>query len=57
MQLELFPSPPKTGHWVCTLCGRSTLHTEYEYLVNEQTHLQCALEKEVNEGQETKIDK
>ena len=57
MQLELFPSPPEVGHWVCTLCGRSTLHTEYEYLVNEQTHLQCALEKEVNEGQETKIDK
>ncbi len=57
MQLELFSSPKGTGHWVCTLCGRSTLHTDYEYLVDDKTHLQCALEKEVNEGQETKIDK
>jgi hypothetical protein len=47
MQLELFPV--ESG-WVCNLCGRSTFHTDYEYLVNRQTHLQCALEKEVNEG-------
>ena len=55
MQLELFPKMKPRPLWVCTLCGESTYHTEYEYLVNEHTHLQCALEEEIN-GKD-KIDK
>ena len=51
-QLELFPNMKPRDLWMCTLCGESTYHTDYDYLVNQHTHLQCALEEEIN-GKET----
>ena len=54
MQLELFPRMKPRDLWICRLCGESTYHTEYDYLVNQYTHLQCALEEEIGKD---KIDK
>jgi len=54
MQLELFPRMKPRDLWICRLCGESTYHTEYDYLVNEHTHLKCALEEEIGKD---KIDK
>ena len=30
--------------WVCKHCGKSTFETEYDYLVDRDEHLGCALE-------------
>jgi len=32
--------------WVCKHCGKSTFETDYDYLVDANEHLGCALKKE-----------
>ena len=32
--------------WTCRFCGKSTFETDYDYLVDPQTHLGCALKEE-----------
>ena len=35
---------PEEDGWICKHCGKSTFETEYDYLVDRDEHLGCALE-------------
>ena len=39
--------------WVCRYCGKSTFETDYDYLVDQTTHLGCALAHEEEYKNET----
>ena len=39
--------------WVCRYCGKSTFETDYDYLVDQTTHLGCALAHEEEHKNET----
>ena len=37
------------GTWVCSICGKSTFETDYEYLGSGTNHLGCELKLELSE--------
>ena len=39
--------------WVCRYCGKSTFETDSDYLVDQTTHLGCALAREEEHKNET----
>jgi hypothetical protein len=39
-------------HWICVECGKSTFETDYDYLINPNLHLGCALEQEASERED-----
>jgi len=39
--------------WICRYCGKSTFETDLNYLVDQTTHLGCALDHEQGHKNET----